>query len=392
MAVSLLATAGLMAQGTGDQPAAPAGSTKSPPPPAPAKKQKKLTWRDENYESYMAQLALEKQSQQSLKSDGTSPVTASPAKAAPAAAPIQPSPVAAGAPSSGATASASLSMPPPALQPPKITKHEVFVSGDVMFGEGTVTLPVGYSLEKSMPVGVDVPKLALLADRSSIYYGGTVSYSYGQSWYLDLSYVHGSSSGNQNVNGQWLGDLPSSFTIDDSWYQAYIRYTFPSLRGKRFFAYLRGGASFVQSDSTMVSVTQDKEQYKLNVQSQDILGNLGLGLGYWLYRSPHLRLGLQVEGEGFYGVRSQTAKESLGGDIFDNNLTPSASIENTVYGGIGRATLRLEMPLGKSGLFKIYLDGGVQGRYTLIEYPDATGGSDELLWGPYAKLGIRYAF
>ena len=54
--------------------------------------------------------------------------------------------------------------------------------------------------------------------------------------------------------------------------------------------------------------------------------------------------------------------------------------------------IRLDYRLGRSGLFKVFGEVGAEGRYTMISYPEGAGTKDELLWGPYAKLGIRYSF
>ena len=277
-------------------------------------------------------------------------------------------------------------VPPTLLQAPKPTKNEVSVSSDVMFGQGTVTLPLGYSLQKSLGGIVQTPVTAVSVPRSSIYYGGTISYSYGQAWYVDLSYSQGHSSGNQTIGADWLGSLNSNFSIDDTWYQIYVKYTFPQLRGKRFSAYLRGGASYITAD---LNDTAAQGGYTQKDSTTDVLGNFGFGLGYSLYASGRLRFGLECEGEGFYGNRSQQSLEAFNTDFGLNPVT--ANINNTLYGGIGLATMRLEYRLGRSGLFKVFGEAGAEGRNTEISYPGA-GTHNELLWGPYAKLGISYAF
>lgn len=282
------------------------------------------------------------------------------------------------------------STPPPTLQAPKSTKHELSFAGDFMFGVGTVTLPLGYSLEKTL--GGNVTSLepsAISADRSSTYFGGTLSYSYGQAWYVDLSFIHGDSSGSQSIDADWLGSLPSEFEITDDWYQAYLRYTFPSLRGKRLSAYLRAGMSWVESDLTDTSALPAGGRYTQTDKTQDLLGNLGLGVGYSLYTSRKFRMGAQLEAEGFFGTRTQDSLETLSPD--EGLVFQSAKIDNTVYGGIGRATLRTEYRMGSSGLFKVFGDIGVQVRRTLVDYP-GTDAPAEMIWGPYVKLGIRYAF
>jgi len=273
--------------------------------------------------------------------------------------------------------------------PPKSTKHEVSVSGDFTFGEGTVTLPLGYSLRETLGSVAGVSPLVAEADRSSVYFGTTISYSYGQAWYVDFSFARGESSGQQNLEAGWLGNIPSEFQITDNWLQAYMRYTFPRLRGKRLSAYLRFGASVVLAELEADAVSPAAGRYNQIDETRDILGNAGFGLGYSIYSSRRSRLLTQLEGEGLFGFRDQKSLESLSADE-GLNFKP-ATIDNTLYGGIGRVTLRYELRLGRSGLFKLYADGGAQVRYTVISYPDATA-PDELLWGPYVKLGFRYAF
>lgn len=326
------------------------------------------------------------------KSPGTT--TAPPTGEPPASAPSQNVPPA-GTPAQPPVPppSAEVSSAVPAMpKAPKATQHEVSVSGDLFFGQGQVTMPFNFSLAQS---GLDVTKEVGTPDRSSTYYGGTLSYSYGQAWFLDLSYAQGSSSGNADVplgtypNGNPF-TVPSTFTIDDQWYQAYIRYTFPGLRGKRLSAYLRGGMSYVTADLTDDSSIPGLGLYKQTDKTTDLLGNLGFGLGYRLYTTRRFRIDLQFEGEGFFGQRSQESLETL------PELDPlfpykTANIDNTLYGGIGRLTVRFEYRLGRSGLFKVFADGGAQMRYTQIEY-SGVGTFDELLWGPYVKLGVRYDF
>jgi hypothetical protein len=223
------------------------------------------------------------------------------------------------------------------------------------------------------------------APRNSDYYGGTISYSYGQAWYVDLSYAHGDSSGNFTLP---QGGGNATFTLKDEWYQAYVRYTFPSLRGKRLSAYLRAGGSYVTADQTPVSTVPPLE-YRQNNHAKDILGNIGFGVGYRLnHGGGPFRIWAQAEGEGFYGERSQDSQESL---LNAGEVAPTVNIHNTLYGGIARGTLRFEYRLGASGLLRVFAEGGVEAKYTLIDYP-GSGSSNELLWGPYAKVGFRYSF
>lgn len=289
-----------------------------------------------------------------------------------------------------------LTAPPPMLKAPKATKHEISVSGDIFLGDGNVTLPLLYSLSQVPGIGDTLEPTAADADRTSTYYGATLSYSFGQAWYFDLAYARGDSSGTVDIDFGSVGGtapLPSNFTITDNWYQAYVKYTFPALRGKRLSAYLRAGVSFVQADLTAQTQIPALGLYNQTDKTTDVLGNFGFGVGYRLYTAKRFRLGLQLEGEGFYGTRSQDSLETLDESVYQ--LPPSAyssaSIDNTLYGGIGRATVHMEYRLGQSGLMKVFLDGGLQGKFTQVEYPDA-GSFSELLWGPYGKLGFSYSF
>jgi hypothetical protein len=280
-------------------------------------------------------------------------------------------------------------LPPPTLQTIKPKKNEVAVSGDFMYGQGTLTLPVGYSLDKSLtgikalpPVGVAKPT------RSSSYFGGTASYSYGQAWYIDFSYSEGNSSGNQNFSLGSLGNSDNNFTLNDNWYQGYIRYAFPQLRGKRLSAYLRAGVTYIDATLTDSSTVPGTGFYHQNDSSTEIRGNLGAGVTYSLYSTRKFRLGLQLEGEGYYGNRSQDSTETLQRD----SLPPtSATINNDLYGGVGRALVHFEYRFGHTGLFRAFVDGGGEVDYTEINYPSA-GTFNELLWGPYVKIGFRYSF
>lgn len=277
------------------------------------------------------------------------------------------------------------------------TRNEISVSADYLFGQGTVTFPELFSLRNSGFALGSSPDVGI-ADRKSDYVGATISYSFDQAWYLDLSYARGrSSAAGPVVLLNVLGDppliLPTTFTIDDDWYQAYVRYTFPALRFTRLSAYLRAGISFVQADLHAMDSRPRPlgGLYEQTDRTEDILGNAGFGLVYYVYRDNRAKLGLQLEGEGFYGHRSQDSREDL--HSFDPYPIVNARIDNDLYGGLGRSTVRFEYALGRRGVFKLSADAGMEVKYTRIEYPDFDIGTrDELLWGPYAKVGLKYSF
>ncbi len=283
------------------------------------------------------------------------------------------------------------------LPPVKPTQNEISVSGDYLFGQGTVTFPELFSLRNSGFALGSSPDVGI-ADRKSDYIGATISYSFGQAWYLDLSYARGRSSATgpirfPNVIGAPPLDLTTTFTIDDDWYQAYVRYTFPALRFTRLSAYLRAGVSFVQADLAASNIRPPSLGgfYEQRDRTDDILGNVGFGLVYFVYRDNRAKLGLQLEGEGFYGHRSQDSREDL--HNFDPYTIVNAKIDNNLYGGLGRSTARFEYALGRRGVFKLSADAGMEVKYTRIQYSDfGIGTRDELLWGPYAKIGLKYSF
>ena len=307
-------------------------------------------------------------------------------------------PTAEAADASPAAATRTAEPPDPAsVELPQIlpTKNEVSVSGDYLYGRGTITFPQLFSLQKSGLALSSAPNVGV-ADRKSDYLGGTLSYSFGQAWFLDLSYAHGRSRATGPIRFPVdLGffDLPTVFTINDDWYQAYARYTFPGLRFTRFSAYLRAGVSFVQADLHAINTYPQPSAglYEQTDRTEDILGNVGFGVVYSLYTSQRIKLGLQLEGEGSYGHRSQDSRENAQG--YGPYPIVNAEIDNDLYGGIGRSTVRFEYALGRSGRFKLSADGGMEVRYTIIDYSDSgLGTHDELLWGPYAKIGLRYSF
>jgi hypothetical protein len=284
-----------------------------------------------------------------------------------------------------------LTAPPPSLQVPKTFNNDIGASADFSFGQGHVTLPVGFALASQFPQG-GLNSSVISADRSTVYYGGTVSYSHGKAWYFDFSFEHGSSTGNQSIeipNTAGPGSFPANFNITDDLYQFYVRYNFQEfLKGSPFKAYLRGGVSYIPATLT-VTDTEPTPLYNQNDNTTDILGNFGFGLTYTPISRGRLRIGLQFEGEGFYGRRSQDITEELPGNI--QPVTASATIDNNLYGGIARCTAHGEFRLGQSGRMKLTTDIGFQYKYTLVTYSGASS-QDEVLYGPYAKVGFSYLF
>jgi hypothetical protein len=310
-----------------------------------------------------------------------------------------PAPAVSAAPGTDNNAPATLTLPAlsmPQMPPPRVYKNELSASADFMYGEGTITVPIGYGLKAHSAGGATFPVNAVSADRSTLYYGGTVSYSYGRSWYLDFSGENGRSTGSTSISIPGLGGppVPASFDVNDTWYQIYLRYNFQNfLAGTRFRAYLRGGVRLVEatlntSNENLPSAGLGPgDFYSEHDNTFDALGNLGFGLTYSLYSTFRLKMGLQLEGEGFGGNRSQDITENY----VPSHISGSTTIDDTVYGTIARLTLHAEYKLGQSGRWKLTGDLGMMNIYTFVSYP-SFGTKEELLYGPYAKAGASFVF
>ena len=292
---------------------------------------------------------------------------------------------------------ATLALPGLPIQQPTVYKNDLSASADFMYGTGTITVPIGFGLKAHELPGATFPVNAISANRSTVYYGGTVSYSYGRSWYLDFSGEKGTSTGSTSITIPGVGgssSFPASFDVNDTWYQIYLRYNFQNfLAGTRFRAYLRGGVSLVSATLTTAnnelaaSHTPPGQLYTEHDDTFDILGNAGFGLSYSLYSTVRLKMGLQLEGEGFAGDRSQDIDE----DYVPSSTPGNTTIDDTVYGVIGRLTLHADYRLGQSGRWKLTGDVGVMTKNSWVSYPDF-GTKPETLYGPYVKAGASYVF
>lgn len=279
----------------------------------------------------------------------------------------------------------------------KPPKNEVSASGDILYGQGHVTLPIFFSLGGYNKNGEDLTglhKTVVSPNRDSVYEGGTLSYSRGTSWFLDLSYAEGSSSGTENLTplSEVGGATSTHFNIDESYYQGYVRYLPKRFLTTPFTLYFRAGFTYVDSKLTDAGLYRNSaDYYSQTDKTTDYLGNLGFGVSRNLIHGDRLSVLLQVEGEGFGGERTQKSQENFPNLAVAPVHGPTANINNTVYGGIGRGTVRFQYAFGKYGYFKAFADGGFEAKYTEIQYT-GLGSFDEILWGPYGRIGLRYDF
>jgi hypothetical protein len=276
-----------------------------------------------------------------------------------------------------------------AALPPAPNPHEIGVSADFLYGKGDVTVPLNFALapldpELGLGLGVFEP------DRSSTYFGGTLSYSFGQKWHFDFSVASGSSSGDVSVPVSRLASLPSEFSIDDTWLQFYVRYAIP-LSNTRYSIYARAGVTYVTAELEVESLPNPAlpgTGYSQSNETEDIRGNLGFGGSYAFYTSPSLWIAAQLEGEVYVGGRFQESFEER--TIAGTPASATADIDNFLWGGIGRATVRTQYNFRGIDA-RAFLDFGVQANMMAISYSEG-GSFGELLWGPYVKIGFQYAF
>lgn len=280
------------------------------------------------------------------------------------------------------------------------------VSGDYLIGYGKLSLPFAFAVAKG-GLGPTTPTVNL-GDRDSTYYGGTISYSHDTKLFFDFSFSRGTSTADTPQRLAGYDFRRVEYEIDDDWYQFYIRYSFSPLdidKLSKLSAYLRAGVTYVDTELSADGKNADfGVAYGQRNEFADIQGNFGLGISYAVIDESKVRLSLFGEAEGFAGTRNQDIEEDLTqaglrvpGSPFKDTL------DNVMYGGLGRFSIRFEyFPRGRQGRLRLFADGGVQYRYTRIQYDEAPGaGGDpsfdeqdfgEVLWGPYVKAGIRFAF
>jgi len=284
------------------------------------------------------------------------------------------------------------------INPDTTKKHRIDVSADYLAGFGEMSLPFNFAFQQLGEIAE-----VRLEKRDSTYFGGTISYAFNDAWQADFTLLRGESKA---TAPQTLFNLPDPTAVEyklaDTWYQAYVRYSFPQLNEKNedLAAYLRVGGTFVDADLSADGTFAGAGYYKQVTPFKDFQGNLGFGLRYSLITGTKVRLSAVVEAEGFGGVRSQTVSEDF--LIAPGGLTSvggpfTTEIDNLIYGGLGRGVMRFERVVGASARFRIFVDGGVQARYTSVDYGDSSGlvksqSFGETLWGPYAKLGVKYSF
>ena len=247
-----------------------------------------------------------------------------------------------------------IEIPKPIARP-----NEISISGDFLYGQGTVTLPFAFSLAKGDPAGFGPFVKVGSPDRKSDYIGATISYSFGQAWYIDASYAHGNSSGDFALPETLFGQGPSSsFKIDDDWYQAYLRYTFPGLRGTRLSAYVRAGASYVKADLSDISVFFNYEQ-----TDKIFSETLGLVVGTLCTRATASNFFCNWKERGFTGTASRILRKSWAARhdpplrltmTFMAESADQLSAWNTIWDIPGCSNF-LRMPVWRSNIQKLFI-------------------------------------
>ena len=280
---------------------------------------------------------------------------------------------------------------------------DVQVSGDYLLGSGTISTPFNFALQGTE---FSAPRSVELSDRESTYWGTTLQVTLPSGWAVEFSYARGTSD---TSNLATISEVDSmvSYQLDDSWYQIFGKYTFPGVSSRRFSAQIRFGGSWVDSELSAQGSFLSTSYSQVNNMT-DWLGNVGFGLEYILYETRDYRFKVRgvLEGEGFAGVRNQDIRETVSYPLVDvtaPQVTGTTELDNLIYGGGGRLAIRLFYNVTESGRLKVYADGGVQTRYTRVNYPEvdtSTGGVQEtedltvgeVLWGPFVRVGLLYRF
>lgn len=285
--------------------------------------------------------------------------------------------------------------------------QNVTVYGDFLQGLGNITLPVGYALD-----GAAIGRTIAEPDRESTYFGGAITWQAKPGLGFDFAFSQGTSTGNftfkPEEGGRWpQAAINSSFTLDDTWLQAYVRYDLKPLFRRRVNMYLRGG--FTYMDAEYEGISEPSQAFYRNTGSiRDLMGNVGLGLSYALPLVKGIRPSIVFEAEGFGGLRSREFSEVTLPIQGDN------SMDNMIFGGLTRLMLRAEYRFGKAKQWRAMLEGGVQARWMFEAYGDAdrqlvddrdpsgntllpnsvfeSATKMDLLWGPYVRAGLRYSF
>lgn len=304
---------------------------------------------------------------------------------------------------SGSVSSRSESDGLSALPTSSLKLIDVQVSGDYLLGNGTISTPFNFALQGTE---FSAPEVVELSDRDSTYWGTTLQVTLPSGWAVEFSYARGTSE-TSNLASISEVDSVVTYQLDDSWYQIFGKYTFPGLSSQRFSTEIRFGGSWVDSELSAQGNFLSTSYSQVNNMT-DWLGNLGFGLEYVLKETRDYRFKVigVLEGEGFAGVRNQDIRETVSYPLVDvtaPQVTGTTELDNLIYGGGGRLALRLFYNVTESGRLKVYADGGVQTRYTRVNYPDVetnVGGVQqtqdvtvgEVLWGPFVRVGLLYRF
>jgi hypothetical protein len=294
----------------------------------------------------------------------------------------------------------------PGLPPPmRDRRHRVAASADYLFGFGHVALPTGWSLLTTEPGAQGIEGFEK-SDRESDYFGATISYAWDNRVFVEASYIKGRTSGTESL--EWLvpeSGAESSYRLDDEWYQIHLRFLL-SRPEARLSSFVRLAVSYVEADTSTFNLGVlgfgDGDLYLRSTSSRDVLGGVGFGLAYELFATHRVSVRAQLEGEGFYGKRDQSLRERA----FDLQGFGVKLPEADLYGGQARLTVRVDLlPIRRLDALRTYIDFGMQSRYMEIRYPSDTipeisesisrfesQTEDELLWGPYVKVGLNYSF
>ncbi len=292
-------------------------------------------------------------------------------------------------------------------------------AADLLIGKGYVSVPLGQALRQQ-----GNGRFTLADRNSALYAGGQISLELTdvgkaeRDYFIDASLIQGSSEGtfrDTSAYGSFLNTPTSNqYRLSETFQNAYLRTRIARDPGDSavptWQIQARLGMNYVEG-KLEGSLGLANSVVRSTQKTQDLLGNIGLEVDFSLrkllpegIRERTKDFKVVVDGEVFAGARDTYFTEELSRADSLGGTTPPRDIDvaSFVYGGIGRATLRYVMTLSDRDTSTWYLtaDLGLQSRYLLNEWdslrdrdsgpdqPRLNVRADELLWGPYFRLGI----
>jgi hypothetical protein len=220
-------------------------------------------------------------------------------------------------------------------------------------------------------------------------YGFSLSYGVRAGLFVDVSYATGNSGFQYTTTsstnpGFELRNYPES---DQKWYEVRVRWTPDSMLARATQMYFAGGITLIESDDSTYTVAVQNGTVviprfaSIYGKSDNLFATLGVGIG-GVKPLESMSVGYKLEGSLLAG------KFDALNDFFNpdgSSAGPRDTTKEDIWGLIGRAGVFANIPMGSGGT-TLLIEGGA--RFYYWDF----GGSDQTVWGPYAKAGISRRF